>query len=917
MESPSGAAVAATSESATLREEIGRLSRQVRQLIKIESALYQQNQAFDAQVKVYRRLSEIGHQFNGARSADVIVDLAVRFIVYELNFERVALFLREPPGGHAFTVRRTEGYYDQGERDALSSYVLADDDARLVELLLEGRRLIVTHGEAGSMPSGIGRELGMDEFFAHPIGGEPGRVMGILLVGNSMAKARYQTRVRVDSNFAVGLTNLVNEATIALNNVRFYRELEEERKLLEIKVDERTLALQTAYQDLKRLDELKTQFFANVSHELRTPLTLSIGPLDLLASDPAIPRSAKRNIEVLRNNQHRLLRLINDLLDFAKLEAGKMTAYFAPIRLVDTLKEYLATLEAAAHARGIGLSFRTERPDFEIYVDKSKFEKIAMNLLSNAFKFTPNGGRIEVCVGSSGPWVLIDVRDSGIGIDREGLGAIFERFAQVDASATRRYSGTGIGLALVKELMELHQGKVTVASTPGQGSTFTLHFRCGYEHLAANTVASSGTSDVLEPSREALAEFAVDYEEAGEETEDFSDPTADPAEVSAGGDAGLEQGATVIVVDDTPSLRRMLCRILRPIYRVFAAEDGVAALELCRKHQPDLVVSDMMMPRMSGIELCQAIKREPGALARTPVILVTARADMSSKLQGLEQGADDYLAKPFNIQELLVRCRNIVRLRRQEQQIRAAEKQVAERDLALAGAVQALMLPEGSYRDKQFVIGALCKPAALVGGDWWWYGVARNGALLIVIGDVTGHGAGPAMVAATAIGTCRTYAQLTSSEDTEKLWTFMNQNLLGGCRGDFSLSLAAIEFRPDLGTFRVWRAGAPPLIHLVGGEKPLPIGTPGTLLGDKDFQVGRSEGRYSPGQRFALFTDGAYDFSRAAGRPFGLPGLLRLLDDTRHETPNAAKDAIWGALREQQRGKPLEDDLTLVLIDAC
>jgi signal transduction histidine kinase/CheY-like chemotaxis protein len=889
----------------------------VRQLVKIESALYQQNQAFDAQVKIYRRLSEIGHQFNGARSADPIIDLAVRFIVYELNFERVALLFREPPEGHSFTVRRTEGYYDQLELDALGTYVLADDDPRLAEILGEGRRVIVGPSETGSMLSSIGQALGMDEFFAHPIGGEPGRVMGILLVGNSSAKARYQTRVRVNSDFAVGLANLVNEATIALNNVRYYQELEHERRLLEIKVDERTLALQTAYQDLKRLDELKTQFFANVSHELRTPLTLSIGPLDLMANDPAIPRSAQRNIEVLRTNQHRLLRLINDLLDFAKLEAGRMTAYFAPIRLVDTLKEYVATLEAAAHARGIVLSLRTERPDFELYVDKSKFEKIAMNLLSNAFKFTPNGGRIEVCIGSSGPWVLIDVRDSGIGISKESLGVIFERFSQVDTSATRRYSGTGIGLALVKELMELHQGKVTVTSTPGEGSTFTLHFRGGRDHLAANTVECSLTSDVLEPSREALAEFAVDDEEPSEEAEDFGDPADVPSESSVEGEADLVQGATVVVVDDTPSLRNMLCRILRPIYRVFAAEDGLAALELCRRVRPDLIVSDMMMPRMSGIELCQAIRQEPGALGRTPVILVTARADMSSKLEGLGQGADDYLAKPFNIQELLVRCRNIVKLRKQEQQIRAAEKQVAERDLALAGAVQALMLPEGSYRDKRFDIGALCKPAAVVGGDWWWYGVASNGALLTVIGDVTGHGAGPAMVAATAIGTCRTYSQVSEAGDTDKLWTLMNRNILDACRGDFGLSLAALELRPDLGTFRVWRAGAPPLIHIIGGEKPRPIGTAGTLLGDQAFTVGRAEGRYEPGQRFALFTDGAYDFSRSSGRPFGLPGLLRLLDDTRHEGPNAAKDAVWDALRDQQGGRPLEDDLTLVLVDAC
>ncbi|MBK8012104.1 MAG: response regulator [Deltaproteobacteria bacterium] len=934
-------------EHARLRAEIDGLSKQVRQLIRTESALYQQNQAFDAQVKIYRRLSDIGHQFNGARSAETIADLAARFIVYELNFERFAVFFRESHDSARFKLMRLEGYYDRAVAQGLEQLILDESDPRLSAILREGQSVIVSPEVQDPGLQEIGAAVGMDEFLAYPIGGEPGRAMGLLFSGNTSAKARYQTRVEAGSNFAIGLTNLVNEATIALNNVRYYQELEQERKLLEIKVEERTLALQTAYEDLKKLDELKTRFFANVSHELRTPLTLSIGPLDLLTSDASIPPSAQRNLEVLRANQHRLLRLINDLLDFSKLEAGRMTARFCPILLIETLKEYVTTLEGAARSRGISLSFETSSEDIELYVDRGKFEKIAMNLLSNAFKFTPNGGRIDVRVHKvsaascadtphpSGEGVRIDISDTGIGIAPENLAIIFDRFSQVDASTTRKYSGTGIGLALVKEFMELHGGYVDVESKLGEGSTFSLYFRTGTAHLPSDALDAAPTADVIGPTREALSEFLVD--DVGDEDDDLdvdgmtdvdqevidnADERRDAPDANDETDAlitvdeDLVTGAKVVVVDDTPSLRKMLCRILRPTYRVYAAEDGLAGLELCRRIHPDLVISDMMMPRMSGIELCEAIKAETGSLARTPVILVTARADMSSKLEGLEHGADDYLAKPFNVQELLARCRNIIRLRKQEQRIGSVQQQVLKRDLALAGAVQSLMLPEGTYTDETFDIGAMCQPASVVGGDWWWYGLRRDGSLLTVIGDVTSHGAGPAMVAATAIGTCRTHFQLSEAADVGQLLALMNHNILDVCNGDYWLSLAALDLNPALETFRVWRAGAPPPMQLIPGEAMRPVGAPGTLVGDVDFQPGVTDGRYVPGQRFALFTDGAYDFRMPSGRAFGLPRLLRLIEKTRHEPPSKARDAICTSVAENQRTNALEDDLTLVLIDA-
>ncbi|MCB9652838.1 MAG: response regulator [Deltaproteobacteria bacterium] len=927
-------------ERARLRAEIDGLSKQVRQLIRTESALYQQNQAFDAQVKIYRRLSDIGHQFNGARSVETIADLAARFIVYELNFERFVLFFRDPADITTLRPMRSEGYYDQDETAALEALVFSESDPRLLPMLHDGQSVILAPGVSSDDLSSLGHDVGLDEFLAYPIGGEPGNAMGILFSGNTAEKARYQTRVEAENNFAIGLANLVNEATIALNNVRYYQELESERRSLEKKVEERTLELQTAYEDLKRLDKVKTQFFANVSHELRTPLTLSLGPLDLLADDPSLSEGAQRNVMVLRTNQHRLLRLINDLLDFSKLEAGRMTARFAPMRLVEALREYVVTLEGAALARGIALEFHADLDETTIYVDRGKFEKTVMNLLSNAFKFTPNGGKIEVRLAIGDQEAHIAVSDTGIGIADTNMGIIFDRFSQVDASTTRRYSGTGIGLALVKEFMELHGGRVEVTSVIGKGSTFSLFYRLGTDHLPEGALDHGTTSDVVGPTPESLSEFSIDDEnedeDKNEEVDEVSDDNAVSHDARAAGqpttsdiavltasvdlttheEEDLVTGSKVVVVDDTPSLRKMLCRILKPSYRVYSAEDGLAGLELCRKVHPDLVVSDMMMPRMSGIELCQAIKSEPGPLARTPVILVTARADMSSKLEGLEHGADDYLAKPFNVQELLARCRNIIRLRKQEQRIGRVQQQVLRRDLALAGAVQSLMLPQTKYKDDVFDISAMCRPASLVGGDWWWYGRRSDGSLLTVIGDVTSHGAGPAMVAATAIGTCRTHFQMGEARDVDQLLSLMNRNILDVCNGDYWLSLAALDLDPKNRTYRVWRAGAPPPLHLVPGEDLRPIGNSGTLVGDIAFSPGIMDGEYVPGQRFALFTDGAYDFRMRSGRNFGLPRLLRFIRQTRDQPPSEARDAVWQAIQDTQPTDSVEDDVTLVLIDA-
>jgi signal transduction histidine kinase/serine phosphatase RsbU (regulator of sigma subunit) len=911
---------------ARLKEEIDRLSKQVRQLVKTESELYRKNEAFDSQVNIYRRLSDIGRHLNAARAPEAIAELVVRFCVYELGFERCVLFARsasQPAGLQAMAI---EGYFDRAHVASVRAIVLDIADVRLTPTLSEGRPVVVAMASAEQGLAQLGRSVGMDEFFLWPVGGEPGRAFGLLLAGNSQKKARYQSRVEANSIVGVGMANLVNETSFAINNALSRAELEAERALLERKVEERTEALNSAFERLKKADELKTQFFANVSHELRTPLTLSIGPLELLMREATLAPAAKRTLEVTLNNQHRLSRLINDLLDFAKLEAGRMTARFAPLRVTDAVLRYVETLEAAAQSRQISLEFKADDPTVELYLDAGKFEKIVMNLLSNAFKFTPERGRITVRMDCDDAWVRIVVADSGIGIPTEAVSMIFDRFSQVDASSTRRYSGTGIGLALVKEYAELHGGSVGVSSEVGKGSSFTVSFRRGRKHLPEGSVDADAPKTPTEVSPEILAEFRVEPSEQFAEATAPDDEAAPGPQVTVSTDDELEpngpsieelvKGAKVVVADDTTAMRNMVCRILSATYRVYPARDGLEALELSRKVAPDLIVSDLMMPRMSGTELCQAIRASPGPLARTPVILVTARADMESKLEGLRGGADDYLAKPFNADELVARCRNIIRLRRQEQRIGAISKQVLQRDLELAGAVQSLLLPRERFKDEHWDVAGVCRAAAQVSGDWWWHGRRADGALVALAGDVTGHGAGPAMVTATATGTCRTFFQLSRSLDVDRLLELLNANLLDACGGEFWLSLVALELSPHERAWRVWSAGAPPVLVSSGAGSARFVSAPGTLLGGPTYQLGRVEGELHPGDRFCLYTDGAYAFRTTSGREFGLKDLARLVEETRGRSAAEARDHVLEELTRVRKTERLEDDLTLVFIDA-
>ncbi len=426
--------------------------------------------------------------------------------------------------------------------------------------------------------------------------------------------------------------------------IRAEQEKARERELQQAREIERlNVQLEVQNRKLVRLTEIRSRFFANISHEFRTPLTLLLGPVeDALHSEEGFDR-LRHNLLIMQRNAHRLLELIDQLLDLARLESGSMKLRAGPLDLITFMREMVESFAARAEAERIALQFVAEADECEVYADPDKVEKIFSNLLANAFKFTPEGGRIRVrLLVEDGSHALVEVRDTGQGMTPEELTHIFDRFYQADSTLTRKHGGAGIGLALAKELVELHGGTIDVESQPGFGAIFTVRLPLGSAHLPPDSVMEAEAHPIARRPVSAYVE------------------PVDDGEAKEPGPAGAP---LVLVVEDHAELRAYIRKHLARTYRVAEAADGVEGLEAAHQELPDLVIADVMMPGMDGIALCRAIKQDD-RLAHVPVILLTARADEESRLEGLTTGADDYLTKPFSMEELLVRVENLIELRR-------------------------------------------------------------------------------------------------------------------------------------------------------------------------------------------------------------------------------------------------------------
>ena len=408
---------------------------------------------------------------------------------------------------------------------------------------------------------------------------------------------------------------------------------------LEQTVLERTGQLQQQTAKLQELDTIKSRFFTNLTHEFRTPLTLILGPAEQVLAQTAEPQT-RQQVSLIQRNGGRLLRLINQLLDLSKLEAGKMALSTAAGDLVGLVHGTLQSFESLAHQKGIILKLTAVQQQLIMYVDRDKLEKILYNLLSNALKFTPAGGTVSVSLIVNDPvpegWIELRVQDTGAGIPAAKQPYIFDRFYQADASATREQEGTGIGLALTKELVDLHGGTLHLSSQEGVGTLVTVCLP-----MRAASSVEAVTEQPIQPDQ-------------------FMNPATEVAAESEG-------APLVLIIEDNDDVRAFIRSSLGEGYRIIEAPNGEIGIQLAQQQVPDLVITDLMMPKMDGYAVCASLKRDERT-SHIPVIMLTARVDLESKLEGLETGADAYLAKPFSQRELLAHLTNLIALRRQLQQ---------------------------------------------------------------------------------------------------------------------------------------------------------------------------------------------------------------------------------------------------------
>jgi signal transduction histidine kinase/ligand-binding sensor domain-containing protein/DNA-binding response OmpR family regulator len=464
---------------------------------------------------------------------------------------------------------------------------------------------------------------------------------------------------------------------------------------------------------LRELDHARSRLFANVSHEFRTPLTLTMGPLDDLRAGLHGPLSpaATEQVDLARRNAGRVLDLINEILALARAESGRETVHARRVDLGSFVGSVARTFVPLAERKAIAYDVQGPPDDVMVYADPDHLDRALSNLLSNAFKFTPDGGAVRVTVGSDESSARITVRDSGPGIPATDLGLIFDRFHRARTAGTQ--PGTGIGLALAKELIALHGGTIAVESEEGFGSTFTIALRKGRAHLSPDQVAEDGPVVAsASPHPGPPPEFVAP-----------ASPMRDVPNVSTGPEAETDDDiTTVLVVDDNAEVRAYVRQHLVPRYRVLEAVNGEEGIAMARHHLPDLVLSDVMMPVTDGFALCRTLKSDPET-DFLPVILLSARAEAEDRFTGLTELADDYLTKPFDVRELMARIANIIAMRRRLKErfaaapltIHPAPVDVASADRKFLDQVRAAI--EAHLGDEQFSVERLASAVAQSRGN--------------------------------------------------------------------------------------------------------------------------------------------------------------------------------------------------------
>jgi signal transduction histidine kinase/DNA-binding response OmpR family regulator len=578
-------------------------------------------------LKTLREVTRVAAEAQDTADAFRRVGLVLGENAYDLPF---ALLYEKSTSTSDFTCAASSGI----EVQASEIWGLGVSGAPLEERVLDEEAL----GSLPALPSGPWPEP-VRSVAILPIVGTGQEPLGALVAGVS-------PRRELDESYLDFLRLVAANAAAAVVRARA---LAEERRRAEA---------------LAELDRAKTLFFSNISHEFRTPLTLMLGPLDdLLTTSGQLSEDDRERVELAQRNALRLLKLVNTLLDFSRIEAGRIEASYEPTELCALTAELASVFRSAIERAGMKLAVDCPAPAEPVYVDREMWEKIVLNLLSNAFKFT-FAGEISVSLRLTDAAAELVVRDTGTGIPADEIPRLFERFHRVKGARGRSYEGSGIGLALVQELVRLHGGTVRVESRLGEGSSFVVSIPRGTAHLPAERIGAARTMASTALQSDVFVDEMLRWADTDDERARFVPPPDSTRALARVARSG--RGERILLADDNADVRSYLGHLLSG-YDVETVADGEAALEAARRRRPDLVLTDVMMPRMDGFELLRAIRADE-TLKDVPVIILSARAGEDARVEGLAAGADDYLVKPFSARELAARVESnlsMARLRRE------------------------------------------------------------------------------------------------------------------------------------------------------------------------------------------------------------------------------------------------------------
>jgi signal transduction histidine kinase/AraC-like DNA-binding protein len=459
--------------------------------------------------------------------------------------------------------------------------------------------------------------------------------------------------------------------TLILASLRAYdaiTSLEQLRLGLEDKVKERTAELEHKNLQIMEMDQMKTRFFANISHEFRTPLTLILGPLEDILAKEEMKEKNRVTMERMHRSAARLLALVNQLLDLSKLDAGSMKLELVESDILRFSKIIFSSFSPLADRKKIDYKFNIPEQKLVTTFDQDKIEKILFNLLSNAFKFTPEHGEI-ICKVKPGKAndIEISVKDSGEGIPPEMIEKIFDRFYQVEGSKQSQAGGTGIGLSLTKELIQIQHGQIRINSTADEGSEFIVTIPLGHEHLKKDEYVLKDETDVNESFVTIHAILPGKYANEEHIHSDDEEHSTKPQ---------------ILIVEDSEDVRTHIAEGLDDQYGLTMAENGKIGFDAAAETIPDLIITDLMMPEMDGVELCKMLKTDERT-SHIPVIMLTAKASVENRIEGLETGADDYMTKPFNMQELQIRINNLIEQRKILRERFSKDARLEPKDIAV------------------------------------------------------------------------------------------------------------------------------------------------------------------------------------------------------------------------------------------